>query len=260
MKGICISYVSRKYWSEVFFSIYVLQIFLFCGTYSNMKILTLSPKKLSNIINNSKYIGHGSNGLVVKLDENTLLKFKYKEFIDCFNHDDHSIHLDKLNDISKEVDLRKEINQFLYKDNNSNATIFVKLLIAKQPYIKYSTLTQGLVYVNGYCVGYLLQYHKNMVNLFEYNNKNDITVDERKIILKNIYKAMQELTKNGIYLRDFSTRNILYNPSTREIQIIDFEDSLICLKSKNRLYMQEMKDNFVKISKFLSKEKDNRSL
>lgn len=225
-----------------------------------MEDFNLTPQQLSNIINNNEHVSHGCYGLVVKLNNDTLLKFKYKEFIDCFNLKDNTYQLNQLNDISKKVLSHKKINKIVYGGIDTLETQYVKSLISMQPQIKRSSLTKAIVRVNGYCVGYLLKYHKNMVELYDYIKNNNISNNEQNIILGKIKDAMQELVNNNIYLRDFTTRNILYCPKTHQIQIIDFEDSLICYGLKDDKYCREMQKQFNEIVKFISKDKAELSL
>lgn len=49
-----------------------------------MKILNITPNELSNIIKNKKEVGHGSYGLILKLNDDELFKFNYKDFINDF--------------------------------------------------------------------------------------------------------------------------------------------------------------------------------
>lgn len=205
---------------------------------------------MSYIINNNEFIGNGSYGLVVKLNNGYLLKFNYKDFIDAFSVDKNNrINLHQLGDITKIIENRKEINQMLYGGIDSNRVKMIKLAIEKQPKVKHSTLTQGLVYVNEFCVGYILKNHKNMIALYEYQQTYNFCSEEVVLILDKIRIAMKELIDNYIYLSDFTTHNILYNPNTKQIEIIDFEDSLICCKKRDAYAEKIMLDRFASIKK-----------
>lgn len=212
-----------------------------------MKILNLSSTELSNIINNNEFVGNGSYGLVVKLDDEYLLKFNYKDFIDSFGANNNRINLRKLGDITKIIADKKEINQIVYGDTEKSGVKMIKLAMTKQKNLHHTTLTQGLVYVDNFCVGYILKYHKNMLNLYQYQEENNICPAETEIILDKIKVSMKEMIKNYIYLGDFTTHNILYNPATKQIEIIDFEDSLTCFTSRNALSEKTMLEKFDKI-------------
>lgn len=225
-----------------------------------MKTLNLTSTKLSNIINNNEFIGNGSRGLVVKLDDNYLLKFDYKKFINEFDTDNNKFNLHKLGDITNRIENIKQVNQIIYKDIETTKIKMIKLAMGKQEKLKYTTLTQGLVYVNDLCIGYILKYHKNMLNLYQYQKENNICPTETEIILDKIKISMKEMIKNYIYLSDFTTHNILYNPETKQIEIIDFEDSLTCYTRRSALDEKTMLEEFDRICQSFSKNKDNEKI
>ena len=93
-----------------------------------MKILNLTPDELSDILKNNKLIGHGSNGLILKLNNEELFKFNYKDFIDdFFVSENNSIDFKKIGDISKTIELRKKVNKSLYNDTESDRIKMIKL-------------------------------------------------------------------------------------------------------------------------------------
>ena len=225
-----------------------------------MKTLKLSATELSNIINNNEYIGNGSNGLVVKLNDNYLFKFNYKDFIDAFIKDNNQIILNKLGDISKIIENRKKLNLLIYNDIDSDRVKMIKLAITKQDKLKHTTLTQGLVYVNDFCVGYILKNHNNLRTLFEYQKENKIPQSETQIIIDKIKVAMEEMIKNHICIRDFTTHNILYSPETKQLEIIDLEDSLTCYTYRDEYSEKLMLDRFDKIKQSFNPINSNENI
>lgn len=223
-----------------------------------MKTLKLSSKELSNIINNNEHIGNGSYGLVVKLNDEYLFKFNYKVFIDAFCIDNNRFDLNKLGDIPEIIEDKKRINQIVYGDTETSRVKMIKLAMSKQKNLKHTTLTQGLVYVDDFCVGYILKNHKNMITLYQYQEENDISPAEISVILDKIKISMNEMIKNHIYLSDFTTHNILYNPETQQIEIIDFEDSLTCYTTRNALSEKTMLERFDRIDQSLAQNQDNK--
>ncbi len=220
-----------------------------------MKTLNLSSTELSNIINNNEFIGNGSYGLVVKLNDEYLFKFNYKDFIDAFGVDDNRFNLHKLGDITKIITDRKEVNQIVYGNTEKTQVKMIKLAISKQKKLQHTTLTQGLVYVDDFCVGYILKNHKDMISLYQYQKENNISFAEIEIILDKIKISMKEMIKNYIYLTDFTTHNILYNPDTQELKIIDFEDSLTCYIRRNAFDEKTMLERFDKICQSFNQNK-----
>ncbi len=225
-----------------------------------MKTLNLSSVELSNIINNNEYIGNGSCGLVVKLNDDFLLKFNYKDFINEFEINNNKVNLQKLGDITNRIEDIKQINKIVYKDTETARIKMIKLAMNKQENLKHTTLTQGLVYVDDFCVGYILKNHKNMTPLYQYQKENNISSAEIEIILNKIKTSMDEMIKNYIYLDDFTTHNILYNPETQQLELIDFEDSLSCYTRRNASSENEMLERFNKIKQsFNQKELDENT-
>ena len=190
-----------------------------------VRILEMSTDELIDIVANNEIIGQGSYGILYKLDEDTIFKFSYKDFIDAFELKNNRYNTRKIGDISKIIDMRKEIDLIL--GNKENPRIDnIRRMIMRQGEIKLTTLTQGFVRINDYCVGYLLHYHKDMVNLFDYYKDKNIDKSKREKILSKIKERLEELLENHIYLYDFTVRNILYNPINDNVEIVDFEDSL----------------------------------
>ena len=216
-----------------------------------MIILEMTPQEVQTIINGCKHLGNGCFGLVVKLDDDTLFKFNYKDFFDCFEMKDRKVQLNKLGDISREIEIRKEIAQMLY-DGDSTRVEHIKKMIARQDKIKLSTLTQGFVYCNGFCIGYVLKNHKNLKELYPYMVSRTLVLsqEEKEHIIQQIKERLDELLANYIYVLDFSLNNMLYDPKTRTVELIDFEDSLYCLDKRDEAFEKEILQKFNKMSSF----------
>lgn len=216
-----------------------------------MKEISFSVVDLQSICANKEIVGQGSYGIVYKLDDNTLFKFNYKDFIDCFEVKGNKIDTRSLGDISSELDGRKEIESIVYKDKERYELQAIRKACSKQTQMKLNTLTQGLVFCNGYCIGYLLHNHKNMVNLYDYVIQNGMSETETEIILLGIQNAVQELMLHNIYHYDLTTRNILMNPETKDVQIIDFEDQLRVYDAPDNNSIRKMQQQIKEIKEFL---------
>lgn len=223
-----------------------------------MDQLDLSLAQLRQIVASGEIIGQGNCGIVYKLDDSTLFKFKYKKFIDCFEIINNKVMVRQLSmsKMEDEIRLQKEIASMLHLDLGNSEQHIVNAG-NRQGKIKYSQLTKGLVCCDDYCIGYLLHYHKDMVPLYDYLQSNLLTVGQYEYVSMQMKRAFQELIANNIYLYDMTTHNILYNPVTSEIKLIDFEDSLYCTGAKvphkendmlrslklNMLYLSEHNEN-----------------
>lgn len=140
------------------------------------------------------------------------------------------------------------------KDDNIDN---VKKIIDRKNNVKKTKLTEGIVYVDDKFMGYLIFKHKNMIDLFTYLNENKITDKDIINIMEQVKEKYGELLENNIYTSDVSSSNILINPTTKEVQIIDFEDHFTeCLDEENislkseitrKVKNLEMELNFYKI-------------
>ena len=196
-----------------------------------MKKLELSTKELSLIVAKSKIIGQGSYGIIYELDDDTLFKFFYKNFIHNFEKKNNAFDYRKLNDISKMLEIYKKIDthDILFEKNIKIINLHDKILLTK--------LTEGVVLVNGYCVGYLLHYHKDMTNLYDFLKNNKLSTSIKKHIFNNIKKAVDELVDNNIFMDDLTVGNILINPKDNSIEIIDFEDICTTVREDRPSYL-----------------------
>lgn len=217
-----------------------------------MKTLVLTVEQLTDIVEHNQIIGQGGYGILYKLNEDVLFKFNYKDFINCFELKENVYNFRKINNIDKEISIRKKVSDFMNRSESPRVEI-VKKIISRQKNVKLTHLTQGLVLVNDFCVGYLIKYHKNMVNFFEYGKDNYIDEITMKIIKKSAKEKLTELMENYIYLYDFSVSNILYDPeNNNNIELIDFEDSAYCEDSRDiskEKHIFKMHDNFMRFIK-----------
>ena len=217
-----------------------------------MKNLNLSIGDLIGIVRENVIIGKGSNGLIYKLSDDLLFKFKYKDFIDDFEVEGNKIQLRKLTDISTTIRKIKDVNKEIQQLELENRDEQVKKLIRLKDKVKLTKLTQGMVFVDGVCVGYLLHNHKEMVNLFDYLENNVISYKVKKEIFYNIKRSVRELVDNNIFMRDLTTRNVMLNVKTNKIQIIDFEDICTSVREDRPKYLvAEMKDELNRIEKYM---------
>jgi serine/threonine protein kinase len=229
-----------------------------------MEIINLTSNAVQNIASNSEIIGQGSNGILYNIDNEILFKFNYKKFIDCFSLDGNSVNIRKLNDITETVQKWKEVDFILNGEADSLYVKNLKSLIDKQKNIQMTHLPKGLVYVDGFCVGTIIQYHKDYVNLFEHLKNNDLSEECVSLVSKNLSLATEELIKNNVYHRDFTLRNVMYNPNTNDVQIIDFEDAVSSLSEQDKGYEQSVRDrlkiNIDTLKSSLQKENEEKGM
>ncbi|MDD4110517.1 MAG: hypothetical protein PHS54_03070 [Clostridia bacterium] len=180
-----------------------------------MRELRLTSEQLCRIVNNYEKIGRGSYGKVIKLTDNYLFKLNYQVFFRYFQFGNNC------NSVLVNPNIR------ILKQTYPNSIVEnVKNIIDKQKNINLTKLPVGLVFVDDFCVGYILKYHKNMLNLEKYLNEYEKSINRKDInqIITNLKESVNELLQNSIYQFDIGLKNILVNPKTKEVQMIDFED------------------------------------
>lgn len=188
----------------------------------------LTTKDIIDIFSSNERVGMGSHGIVFKYDDDTLFKFKYKEFIDCFPVVDGAFDFSSIADIGEEIKTRKYVQGIISKGEEPRVDREIKGLMSKQKWLRKNTLPQGMVYVDGYCVGYLLKHHKDMVNLYDYLQDHTLPAERVHQVVCQVGDSVRELIGSAIYHDDFTARNIMYNVDTGATEIIDFED---CVRS-----------------------------
>ena len=210
-----------------------------------MKRLDITAQELYEIIEKNEVVGRGWYGMVFKLNDSELFKFDYKNFKLSLNNLQFA-------DVCEAIEIAKAANKTLKEVchiENPNAGI--EKLISLQDKIKFTKLTKGLVFVDDVCVGYLLNYHKDMISILDYCKKHTLGDEERKQIIENIKRNAKELFDNGIF-PEISVANTLIDPKTNEIQLIDFEDEMTLLReNRPEMLYRSGESQIREIEKFL---------
>ena len=72
----------------------------------------------------------------------------------------------------------------------------------------------------------VMEYDPNFVDLFDYiNHKTRLSNKESATIIKQLVNVVYYLSLENVDHRDLKDENILYNPSTQQIKVIDFGSS-----------------------------------
>ena len=72
----------------------------------------------------------------------------------------------------------------------------------------------------------VMEYDPNFVDLFDYmNHKRRLSNKESATIIKQLVNVVYYLSQENVDHRDLKDENILYNPSTQQIKVIDFGSS-----------------------------------
>ena len=221
--------------------------------------INLSSEELIEIIVNFEIVGQGTQGVLYDLGNGDCFKFNYREFADCFENKNGEKDLRSLNpnknlgDAIQNLSEKVKINSYL---GHKSMIRFVGKMAERQAGMKYNQLSKGVVYVEGYPVGVILKRINNMVNLQDYIKDNGLSEIEIETIMCGLTESVRELSKNFIYHFDITPRNVLYEPQSMGVQIVDFADVIVC-DEVDIGYSTIMNMQLYEIEKYLQKHKQS---
>jgi len=101
----------------------------------------------------------------------------------------------------------------------------IKKLSERQKKISRTILPKGIlsIYTNEgeqVLIGTIMKYFEDYVSIDELDEFQDI---DMKNIFVSLVRSLKELTDNNIYPTDLNNKNILVNPNTLDLQIIDLD-------------------------------------
>lgn len=173
-----------------------------------MKNIELNKNDIQYIIN-GKQIGDGSYGVVYEYDEDSVVKLYFGI----------PYHMDSLDNI---VLSKKNMERSL---KQKNAVVLEKKIEMLNNTSSKELITGVLIYKN-YPIGIKMKYYKNYITLDELIRRYSIDNAAIKKIIRSIGDSIKSLKNQGIYTTDLNARNILINPETLEIKLIDLDDDL----------------------------------
>lgn len=178
-------------------------------------IYELSDEDILKIVVNGNMIGDGVYGKVYEYDDNTLIKFYYKDILHFFL----SKNIDDLNrDIDVNIFVENEMLQ-LREDYVTKKDRLINIINCLNRVG--CSLIKGIVLYRGYPIGVFLNYYKGYVNLDEVLLKLN---DKNRLVVMNKVKAFfSRLFDCGIYPLDLKESNILVNVKTLDVQFIDLD-------------------------------------
>lgn len=146
---------------------------------------------------------------------------------DTWSGSDEGIYILKFDDNTKAFKTHSEIQQFNYKNllGRYCEHKLVEKLIREQDKIKLCDFPIGIVTIEGLMAGQVIPFYDGFINIRDYAPK------AKMIELYQLYfaalKIFKELQENGIIYTDIHSRNLVVNPETNIIKLIDFDEGRI---------------------------------
>lgn len=111
-------------------------------------------------------------------------------------------------------------------------------LYSRQKNILKTLLPDGLLFT------YNSENEREFIGIAMKNFKDYISIDkacgnekvDMKTVFKNLISAIEELTNNNVYPTDLNDKNILVNPDSFDVQIIDLDGEHCLVSDKNEPY------------------------
>lgn len=115
-----------------------------------------------------------------------------------------------------------------FKINLSGSFSDLKLvsnLKSLQDKVSLTEFPTGIITMDHKIIGQEIPYYEDYISIARYIENNKLTKDD----LIKVINIFQELLKNNIHYNDTHTKNLLINPETRDIKLIDFESQCITI-------------------------------
>lgn len=181
-----------------------------------MTIIKLYPQDITNLMKNTNnIINIDTDGIIIKYNEDTLIKLYYKNFFNAL-----------LNPTPKtlitELDTQKKIEAFLTKNKGIKPLLkeIQEKIIALNK-TEEQGLIKGIITCTNYPVGILLTNYKDYEPLN--NIKDTLTKKELQIVLTTVKYLINDLTENNIYPETINEKNIIVRKKDLDVKLINLD-------------------------------------
>ena len=181
-----------------------------------MTIIKLYPQDITNLMKNTNnIINIDTDGIIIKYNEDTLIKLYYKNFFNAL-----------LNPTPKtlitELDTQKKIEAFLTKNKGIKPLLkeIQEKIIALNK-TEEQGLIKGIITCTNYPVGILLTNYKDYEPLN--NIKDTLTKKELQIVLTTVKYLINNLTENNIYPETINEKNIIVRKKDLDVKLINLD-------------------------------------
>ena len=204
-----------------------------------MKIIDLSKKELLKLLFNSNRDFKGCYG-ILNVKGNHIYKINYSNLIrtyishndNCLDEETDKLLYDENGLITDLYNSKNKLNEFKKLENTLS-----------------SNLIQGVLSYRNVYVGTKMKYYKDYIKLDKAKNILNRS-DFIKCLEKSLY-LIKSLLENEIMPLDIKESNILINPKTLDVVLIDLDDNQTIYNCNDNSYYEEIKINYYNMCKRL---------
>lgn len=218
-----------------------------------MKIVNLYPQDIINLMKNKdNIINIDTDGIIIKYDEETLIKLYYKKFFNTFLNPTPKTLIDDL-------DTNKNIEEFLIQNGKIITPLLKeikdKVIALEQTEAK--DLIKGIITCTDYPVGIIIANYKDYEPLNDI--KDSLNNKELKKILTTIKYLINNLMENNLYPEALNERNIIVRKSDLDVKLIGLDTRSTRLETENYISSyphipKNVLKNYQEIKKILLKK------
>lgn len=173
-----------------------------------------------------------------------------KKQIDSWSALDNGVIIHKFDEGAKAFRVHSEFKEFNYKYLNYNEHVLIDKLLRFQPDVINAQFPLGVVSINEKAFGQVIPYFNNYVSLIEAAlHLNDPRIYD---LYLQVIKILKELERYGIIYKDNHPGNYVYDKTTGDLQIIDFDDTYISFDGYGvTLMVNNLKDMVNRLNKLI---------
>ena len=168
-----------------------------------MQAINLSTSDFENIKSSKKCIGSGVDGVVYKINNNTIYKFYHKDnnFINLPNviKDNEGVIISDIKNLRPYIKTNK-INEGIYYTDSDGVILTreeaIHKAIEKQKNVKFTELPRNIIYVNNKIAGCEYKYYPNKMGIYA---SVYLPLKSRIEICRKLIEKVKELLNNNIY-------------------------------------------------------------
>ena len=188
------------------------------------KDIYLTSEEKKRIMNKNKCIGSGVDGSVYDIGHHILYKF-YHNMGDYIKidyvgiYDKEGVNITKIENL-RNKGIRENHKPINYIDSEGvilSREIAIRKAMKKQKYVKYTTLPQNIIKVNGNVAGCVYKKYDSIMGIY---GASYLPSNLKKIILRKLYFKMKELYNNNIYPITVAQKNETFPFSSKDSNIL----------------------------------------